>query len=147
MDTSDPQDAQTIVATYLQAAEAHAAADVYPNRVRDLPYSKEVIRAAFKTSTTVLVATRQLTPELRDYLEIAYVSLADYVDDECAALLQEFARAGDELAADRRLAREKVKTDAWRRISEQSRLAGELARAINDEAARLREEFRSWQRE
>lgn len=146
MDASNPQDAQAIVAAYLQAAEAHAAADVYPNSLRDLPYSKELIREAFRTSTAVLVETDQLTPELRDYLEVAYVSLADYVDDECVALLREYARAGQQLAADRRLAREKVNSEAWRRLSEQSRLAGELAREISAEAERLRAEFRSWQR-
>ena len=36
----------------------------------------------------VNVSTGQLTSELRDYLEIAYVSLADYLDDETAALYQ-----------------------------------------------------------
>lgn len=145
MDPSNPKDAQAIVAAYLQAAEAHAAADVYPNSLRDLPYSKELIREAFRTSTTVLVETDQMTPELRDYLEVAYVSLADYVDDESAALLREYARAGQQLAADRRLAREKVHSEAWRRLSEQSRLVGELAREITAEAERLRAEFRSWQ--
>lgn len=146
MDASNPQDAQAIVAAYLQAAEAHAAADVYPNSLRDLPYPKELIREAFRTSTAVLVETDQLTPELRDYLEVAYVSLADYLDDECVALLREYARAGQQLAADQRLAREKVNSEAWRRLSEQSRLAGELAREISAEAERLRAEFRSWQR-
>jgi cell division septum initiation protein DivIVA len=146
MNASNPRDAQAIVAAYLQAAEAHATADVYPNSLRDLPYSKELIREAFRTSVAVLVKTDQLTPELRDYLEVAYVSLADYVDDECATLLREYAHAGQQLAADRRLAREKVNSEAWRRLSEQSRLAGELAREISAEAERLRAEFRSWQR-
>src|SRR5262249_35912525 len=81
---------------------------------------------------------------LREYLETGYVSLADYMDPECAALLREYARAGEEFAADRRMTREKLATDAWQRLSEQSRLAGELARAIGDEAERLRHEFRSW---
>ena len=140
MDTLTPQGAQRIVATYLKVVEAHTEANVYPCAVDDLPQSKETIRSAFKTATAALVETEQLTPELRDYLEVGYVSLADYVDHEVSRLLREYRRAGD-----RRLAREKVGTDAWRRISEQSRLAGELARAIHEEAERLREEFRSWQ--
>jgi hypothetical protein len=145
VDTLTPQEAQRIVATYLKVVEAHTEANVYPCAVDDLPQSKETIRSAFKTATAALVATEQLTPELRDYLEVGYVSLADYVDNEVARLLREYRRAGEELADDRRLAREKVGTDAWRRVSEQSRLAGELARAIHEEAERLREEFRSWQ--
>jgi hypothetical protein len=145
LDPHNPGDAQGIVAAYLSLVEAHAAADVYPGSLRDLPYPKETIRAAFRTSTTALVTTRQLTPDLREYLEIAYVSLADYVDEECSTLLREYARAGEELAADSRLAREKAMTDAWRRLTEQSRLAGQLARTITAEADHLRAEFRSWQ--
>ena len=145
MDPLTPQEAQRIVAAYLKVVEAHAEANIYPCAVDDLPQSKETIRFAFKTATSALVETGQLNPELRDYLEVGYVSLADYVDNEAARLLGEYRRAGEELAEDSRLAREKVGTDAWRRISDQSRLAGELARAINAEAERLREEFRSWQ--
>lgn len=145
MDPSNPREAQTIVGQYLKVVEDHAAADVYPSSLRDLPCSKELIRAAFRTSTQLLVTTGQLTRELRDYLEVAYVSLADYVDDEGVTLLREYARAGENLAADRRLAREKVATDAWQRVSEQSGLVGQLARTISEEADRLRAEFRSWQ--
>ena len=112
--------------------------------LRDLPDPKPTIRAAFETSTKALVTAGQMTDELRDYLEIAYVSLADYVDDESVALLREYAHAGQELAAERRIVRDKVTTDAWRRVAEQSRLAGQLARAISAEADELRVEFRSW---
>lgn len=145
MDPITPQEAQRIVTAYLRLVDAHAATDVYPCSIGDLPQPKETIRAAFRTCITVLASTGQLTSELRDYLEVAYVSLADYVNEECFALLREYGRAGEELAADRRLAREKITTDAWRRLTEQSRLAGELARAIINEADRLRAEFRSWQ--
>lgn len=144
MDPNSPHDAQAIVAAYLTLVEAHAEADVYPGSLRELPHSKETIRAAFKTAIAALISTGDLTAELRDYLEVAYVSLADYVDDEGVALLREYARAGEELAEDRRLAREKTTTDAWRRVTEQSRLAGQLARAISEDAERLRTEFRSW---
>lgn len=145
MDPTTPRDAQTIVAAYLKIAEAHAAAETYPGSLRDLPHPKETIRAAFRTSMTALGASDQLTPELRDYLEVAYVSLADYVEDEGVTLLREFRRSGEELAADGRMGKEKVATEAWQRIAEQGRLAGQLARAISDEADRLRAEFRAWQ--
>lgn len=134
-----------MVGAYLTVVEAHAEAQVYPCSLRDLPYSKEHLRRAFKASTLALARTGQLTPELRTYLEIAYVSLADYVDEECATLLREYARAGEDLAGDGRPDRGKTATAAWQRLSEQGRLAGELARAISDEAERLRAEFRSWQ--
>jgi hypothetical protein len=145
VDPSNFREAQRVVADYLKVVEAHAAQEIYPGSVRDLPHSKEIIRSAFKTATEALVTTGQLTAELRDYLEVGYVSLADYVDDEMVTLLREYRHAGEELAEDRRLAKEKLGTEAWQRISEQGRLAGELARNISEEAERLREEFRSWQ--
>lgn len=144
VDAITPQDAQRIVTSYLKVVEMHATGDVYPCSSRELPESKQTIRTAFSICVSTLTAMGQLTVELREYLEVAYVSLADYVSDESAALLREYGRAGEELAADRRMAREKVGTDAWRTLSEQSRLAGEIARAISDEGATLRAEFRAW---
>lgn len=145
MEANTSEDAQRIVAAYLKVVETHAADDLYPCSIGELPESKEIIRAAFRICVTALAPAGQLTSQLREYLEIAYVSLADYVDEECLTLLREYGRAGEELAADRRLAREKIETDPWRRLSEQSRLAGQLARTISEEAERLRDEFRSWQ--
>ncbi len=145
MDPITPQDAQRVVAAYLKVVDAHAATNAYPCAVGELPQSKETIRAAFRTCVVMLASTAQLPSELREYLEVAYVSLADYVDEECVALLREYGRAGEELAEDGRFAREKVATNAWLRLSEQSRLAGQLARAISEDADRLRAEFRSWQ--
>ena len=145
MDTMTPQEAQRIVAAYLKVVDAHAAAGTYPSSAADLPQGHETIRAAFKTCVTTLIGTGQLTPDLRDYLEVAYVSLADFVPPECVTLLREYGRAGEELATGTKVATERIATDAWRRLSEQSRLAGELARAISDDADRLRSEFRSWQ--
>ena len=145
MDAITPQEAQRIVAAYLRVADAHAAADVYPCSVNELPQPKEAIRAAFRVSVATIASLGQLTPEMRDYLEVAYVSLADYVDEELEKLLREYLRSGEELAADRRLAREKATSDAWRRVTEQSGLAGQLARRISEDADRLRAEFRSWQ--
>jgi hypothetical protein len=144
LDPSIPADAQRIVSAYLALVEAHASADVYPGSLRDLPHPKDTLRMAFKTSVAALVSGQQFTTELREYLEIAYVSLADYVEDESATLLREFTRAGEELAADTRLAREKTTTEVWRQVTDQSRLAGQIALAINAEAERLRAEFHSW---
>ena len=144
MNPDDPRDAQRIVSAYLTVVEAHAEEDVYPASLEELPYPKETIRTAFETAVRALAAGDQLSAELREYLEVGYVSLADYVDGESVRLMREYARAGDELAADARLAREKVDTGPWRRLREQGRLAGETAKAISEEAARLREEFRSW---
>jgi hypothetical protein len=145
LDPNVPADAQGMVAAFLTVVETHATADVYPGSLRDLPHPKETIRAAFKTTVTTLVSTSQLTAELREYLEIAYVSLADYVGDESATLLREYTHAGQELSADSRPVRERVTTDAWRRVTEQSRLAGQIALAISVEADALRGEFQSWQ--
>ena len=145
MDVLTSQEAQRIVAAYLTVVDAHAATHAYPCSLSELPQSKEIIRTAFRTCVQALGSTGQLTGDLRDYLEIAYVSLADYVSDECVALLREYGRAGEELAADGRLAREKVATDAWQRLSGQSRLAGQLAREIAEDADRLRAEFQLWQ--
>lgn len=145
VDAMTPTEAQRVVAAYLKLVEAHAEQDVYPCPVSDLPQAKDTIRAAFRTSLTTLAGSGQLTPELRDYLEVAYVSLADYIDKEGVQLLREYRRAGEALAADGRTAREKVTTEPWRRLSEQSRLAGQLARAIGEEADRLRHEFRAWE--
>jgi hypothetical protein len=145
MDAERPAHAQIIVSEYLRMLEKHAGEELYPGSLRDLPYAKETIRAAFKTSVLGLVVSEQMTGEMREYLEIAYVSLADYLDDELAGLLREYRRAGEDLAEDSRLAREKVGTAAWRRVSDQSALAGEIAKAISVEAETLRREFRSWQ--
>jgi hypothetical protein len=147
MDPHLPRDAQAIVAGYLELLESHAAAETYPCSTGVLPHSKETIRSAFRTSAATLARMGQLTPELRDYLEIAYVSLADYVAEEYATLLSEYSRAAEELAADRRLPREKMTTASWQRMAEQSRLAGEVARSISEEAERLRADFRSWTHE
>jgi hypothetical protein len=144
LDPAVPSDAQRIVAAFLELVEAHAAADVYPGSTRDLPDSKTRICAAFRTSVLTLASTGQLTSELSDYLEIAYVSLADYLDDEAAELLREYHHAGEALAEDRRLAREKTATDAWRQVTEQSRLVAQVAQSISTEGERLRAEFQSW---
>lgn len=144
MNTDTPTHAQLVVAEYLQVLERHAEQEVYPGSLRDLPYPKETIRQAFETAARALVAAGRMDDEMGDYLEVAYVSLADYLDDELARLMREYRSAGEALAAQAGAPRERVGTPAWELVSAQSRLAGEIARAVSDEADALRREFRAW---
>src|SRR5262247_3790553 len=70
----NPVDAQRIVAAYAQLLEQHTQDDVYPASNATLPYPKDTIKTAIRTSLEALVETETLTPELDDYLEIAYRS-------------------------------------------------------------------------
>lgn len=143
MDPLDPADAQFIVHEYAQVLAKHSEADVYPSSVSTLPHSKDVLKQSIRTSVTALIESGQMTEELRDFLEIAYVSLADYIDEELVRLMREYAQAGEQLAVDGRLAREKTQTHAWQVLTGTSRLAGEVARSIARETEDLREEFRA----
>jgi hypothetical protein len=91
-----------------------------------------------------LASSGQLTDELREFLEGAYVSLADYVSADVSRLMLDFQRAGADFASDARRVREKTATDAWHTIADSSQLAGEIARSIAAEAELLRCEFRSF---
>jgi hypothetical protein len=143
MNPEDPQSAQRIVAEFATLLEEHAQQDIYPARASALPYSKDTIRVAIETSLLTLADTRQLTPELRDFLYVAYVALADYVDDEVARLMTEFRRASAALEADTREKAEKTASPAWRTVAESSALAGRIAREMADEAGRLGDAFKS----
>jgi hypothetical protein len=55
--------------------------------------------------------------------------------------MREYARAGEDLAADPRLAKEKTSGAAWQTMASSSRLAGEIARSMASEAELLRAEF------
>jgi hypothetical protein len=143
MDPEDPVVAQVIVAEYARLLEQHSQADQYPSPVSSLPYAKQVIKTAIRTCGRSMLATGQLTEELRDFLEVAYVSLADYVDEELVQLMTEYREAGATLSADGRLAKEKVETPAWKTLARTSGLAGEIARAIAEDTQVLRAEFRS----
>lgn len=136
-----PADAQDIVAAYLRCLDDHDA-EAYPCSLRDLPYPKDVLRPAFRTAVATLVALEQLSEELREYLLTAYVSLADYIEPDHAALLHEYVNAGHAMAADPRLLREN--SDAWQRITRQGQLASRIASAISREADSLRLEFELW---
>jgi hypothetical protein len=142
MDAEDPAVAQQIVAEYAALLEKHDRDNVYPAPVDTLPYPKETIKTAVRTSVAALASTGQMTAELRDFLEVAYVSLADYVDAELARLLADYREAGAALADAPRLAKEKVTSPAWRVLAESGSLAGTIARTIAEEAETLRQEFR-----
>jgi hypothetical protein len=141
MNPDDPESAQRIVAEYAHVLERDDSA-AYPASIRTLPYPKQTIRSAILTCTATLCETQQLTSEMRDFLEQAYAALADYVDDDLVQVMAEYREALASVA-DVQAARDKVQTPAWQRIAETSRLAGEIARSIADDAARLRLEFRS----
>jgi hypothetical protein len=142
MNPDDPESAQQIVAEYARAQEQHGDRP-YPASIKTLPYPKLTLKHAILTCTATLARTGQLTDELLAFLEAAYVSLADYLDDELVRVMAEYRESTAALATDTSAARDKVHTPAWQRVAETSRIAGDIARAIADDAAALRDEFRS----
>jgi hypothetical protein len=135
------ESAHRIVSDYARVLE-DADGQVFPASVRALPYPKQTIKSAILTCVAALRDSQQLTEELRDFLERAYTALADYVDDDLVRVMAEYREA---LAAvsDVHSARDRVQTPAWQRVAETSRLAGDIARSIADDAAGLRLEFRA----
>jgi hypothetical protein len=93
MNPEDPESAQHIVTEYARLLEHQLTADDLPASLDTLPYAKPVIKAAIRTSVQVLASTGQLTPDLRAFLETAYVSLADYLAPESGRLVGEIARS------------------------------------------------------
>ena len=140
----DPDHAQRVVAAYAGVLERHDAEDVYPAPASSLPYPKETIKVAIRTSAEALSSTGRLTQDLDDALEMAYLSLADYVDEEVARLMREHREASRDLAADDRMGREKKDLPAWRVVSETSATVAEIARAMANDTAALRDEYRRW---
>jgi hypothetical protein len=141
MDVIDPGIAQQIVAEYARLLERQTE---WPASLDELPYPKRTIKSAIHSACRALVATDQLTDELREFLETAYVALADYVGADVAKLMLDYQRAGADFASDSRLVKEKTGTDAWRTITESSQLAGEIARSMAAEAEQLRAEFQAF---
>ena len=141
MNPEDPVSAQYIVAEYARVLDRDLQQGSFPARVDSLPFAKPAIENAIKTSVLALASSGQLTDDLREFLETAYVSLADYVAPDIAQLMSEYSRASEDLATDHRLTSEKTTGPAWQRLMESSRLAGEIARSIAIEAERLRMEF------
>ena len=140
MNPDDPESAQRIVAEYGRLLE-RGDSQAFPASVRILPFPKQTIKAAILTCVTTLRETQQLTPDLREFLEEAYVALADYVDDDLVRVMAEYREALASVA-DIQTARNKLQSPAWQQIANTSRLAGEIARSIADDTAALRLEFR-----
>lgn len=141
MNPSDPIDAQQVVVEYARVLERDLAGNRHPNRVDALPFAKPVIKTALETCTREVTAAGQLTDELRDFLETAYISLAEYLDAELVDLMAQFRASAEELAVQPHAAREKTQSVAWRTVAETSALAGDIARAMAAEAEALRREF------
>jgi hypothetical protein len=144
MNLDDPTVAQRVVAEYVRRLERDDEAGQWPLKADLLPYPKQTIKAAIRTSLFTLDSSGQLTGELRESFESAYVALADYVTVDLAQLMNEFQQAGEDLAADSRLVREKTAGLAWRTVSESGALVAEIARTIASDAAALRAEFREF---
>jgi hypothetical protein len=141
MNPEDPESAHRIVSDYARVLEQTDALAL-PAPVRLLPYPKQTIKAAIVTCAAALKASQQLTPDLHEFLEQAYVALADYVDEDVHRVMAEY-RESLAAMADVRTASDKVQTPAWKRVSEMSRLTGDIARTLADESAALRLEFRA----
>ena len=141
MNPADPESAQRIIAEYGRLLE-RGDAQAYPASIGTLPFPKQTIKSAILTCTVRLREAQQLTPEMREFLEEAYVALADYVEDDLVQVMAEYREALATLA-DVQSARDKLQTPAWQRVAETSRLAGEIARNIASETAALRLEFRA----
>lgn len=140
--TLDPVSAQQLVARYAAVVERDAEAGAFPAPVTALPAPKPAIAVAVATVVRALAGSGQLTGELEAFLEDVHVSLANYVDDELAALAAEHRRAAVALESDHRNPRERMSSPSWDVLARTSRLAGEIARASAEEAAARREEFR-----
>ena len=141
MNPDDPESAHRIVAEYVRVLE-QGEAQAFPASIRTLPYPKQTIKGAILTCTAVLRATGQLTTEMRGFLEDAYAALADYVEEDLVRVMTEY-RESLAAAADVPSARDRQQSHAWQRITETSRLAGDIAKSIADDTTALRVEFQT----
>lgn len=144
MNPEDPESAQQIVAEYARVLERHLSTGDLPATLESLPYPKQTIKSAIRTSVETVVAAGLMTDELREFLKTAYVSLADYVGADLVALMREYRRAADDVASDGRLVQEKTGGVAWQTLAGSSALAGEIARTIASDAELLTAEFQSF---
>jgi hypothetical protein len=144
MDPSDPLDAQQVVIEYARQLERDFDQQRHPARIDTLPYAKPVIKSAIRTSVKRLAESGQLTDELKEYLETAYIALAEYLEGELVELMMLYRTSAEQLAVDGQSARDKTKTPAWQTLAESGSLAGEVARAATHEAEMLRSEFHSF---
>src|SRR5690349_17490213 len=130
MNPDDPHVAQQIVAAYVSVLERHDEAHTLPAPVSVLPYSRDTIRQAIGASMRALSSSGQLTDELRQFLEGAYVSLADFIDEELVRLMRDYNRAADDLSQSPVATGERVKSASWQTLQQTSALAGEIAKAV-----------------
>jgi hypothetical protein len=145
MDPDDAVEARGIVSAYMTVLERHYRAnEQFPMPHSTLPHPKHLIRQSMRTMVGSLAAAGQITQELQDALEIAYTSLADYLDDELVKVMREYGDAMSNLDAEAGRGREKTGTAAWGRIAETSSLVARIARATADEAEALRAEFQQF---
>jgi hypothetical protein len=144
MDPSDPLDAQQVVIEYARQLERDFDQQRHPARIDTLPYAKPIIKSAIRTSVKSLAASGQLTDELKEYLETAYIALAEYLEGELVELMTLYRTSAEQLAADGQSARGKTNTPAWQTLAESGSLAGEVARTATHEAEMLRSEFQSF---
>jgi hypothetical protein len=144
MDPLDPLDAQQVVIEYARQLERDVTENRHPARVDTLPHAKPIIQTAIRTSVTTLAERGQLTDGLREYLETAYTFLAEHLDGELVDLMTEYRKSAEDLASQALSARDRTQTNAWRTLSASSSLAGEVARAVSEDADRLRREFRGF---
>lgn len=139
--TSTPADTQRVVADYAARLEQDLAENAHPAPVSTLPHSKESIRLAIEESVAALSEMGQMTPDLKDFLQTAYVSLADYLPDDLVKLMREYHEAAETLRNETAVTRDRMRTAAWQRLSETSSLVAGIARSIAEEEARLRSDF------
>jgi hypothetical protein len=147
MDPLDPVYAQQIVVAYAHVLERDISEKRHPARVDSLPFAVSTIKTAIRTSVTQLGRTGQLTNDMRDYFETAYISLADYLDAELVTLVSEFRQSAEHLEKTPAAPEQRLKETAWRRLAESSALAGEIARVTASECEKLRSEFRTFLQE
>lgn len=141
MNPNDPLHAQQIVTEYSRVLEQHLENETFPAPLHSLPHPKPVIRTAILTCVQQLTVSEQLSEDLKDFLETAYVSLADYLDAELVRLLKEYRESAQALTTLAGAPRDRQKSPVWERVHSSSRLAGEIARSMADEAEALRREF------
>lgn len=141
MNPEDPESAQAIVAEYVRMLEQQSEV-APPASLKMLPYPKQTLKVAILTCATRLREMEQLTDELRALLEGAYVSLAEYMDEELVRIVTEYREASAALGLQGQ-AHDRIKTPEWQRMVDTSRLVGDIARRMAEDAAALREEFQT----
>lgn len=142
MNPQDPESAHRIVAEFAALHEQHVTSGHLPAPLRTLAYPKQTTKEAILTCVRTLERSEQLTQEMLDWLEEAYAALAEYVDEELVRVVAEYREAAESLTTSGLAARDRMQTPAWGTLAETGRLAGNVARAIAEDAAGLREEFR-----